>query len=93
MKSETARWIEEKTNRPPGYLDTPIPDDAAAEPLRAEQPSVAYPVKPHHERALVQTVCELAEQIDDNGLRELVGFARCLTGTHPLIKTKRQSSA
>lgn len=40
-------------------------------------------------RPLVQIVCTLAEQIDDNGLRELAGFARCLTGTHPLAKKTR----
>lgn len=42
-----------------------------------------------HSRPLVQTVCDLAEQINDDGLRELAGFARCLTGTHPVIKVKR----
>lgn len=45
--------------------------------------------KPRYGRALVQQVCDLAEQISDDGLRELAGFARCLTGTHPLTKAKR----
>lgn len=38
---------------------------------------------------LVATLRELSEQINDDGLRELIGFARCLTGTHPVAKTKR----
>lgn len=47
----------------------------------------------YHARRLVKTVCDLAEQISDDGLRELIGFARCLTGTHPLAKQTRKSSA
>jgi hypothetical protein len=43
---------------------------------------------PKHFRPLVQAVCDFAEQINDDGLRELVGFARCLAGTHPLVKQK-----
>lgn len=43
----------------------------------------------YHARSLVKTVCDLAEQINDDGLRELIGFARCLTGTHPTTKAKR----
>lgn len=52
-----------------------------------------YEVRRQHSRKLVQTVCELAEQINDNGLRELIGFARCLTGTHPAAKQTPASSA
>lgn len=84
MKSETARWIERTTGKPEGWLDTP----QAAEPLRVSEAPAAYVAKPHHSRALVQAVCDLAEQINDDGLRELAGFARCLTGTHPLVKAK-----
>jgi len=31
--------------------------------------------------------------VNDNGLRELIGFARCLTGTHPAAKAKPRLSA
>lgn len=47
----------------------------------------------YHSRQLVQQVCELAEQISDDGLRELIGFARCLTGSQPVAKQTRKSSA
>lgn len=56
-------------------------------------PPPEYQTRPPHSRKLVQTVCELAEQINDNGLRELIGFARCLTGTHPAAKQTPASSA
>ncbi|MBU3908888.1 MAG: helix-turn-helix domain-containing protein [Gammaproteobacteria bacterium] len=38
---------------------------------------------------LLSTLYELAKLINDDGLRELIGFARCLTGTHPAAKAKR----
>lgn len=47
----------------------------------------------YYPRNLVQQVCELAEQINDDGLRELIGFARCLTGSQPWVKQTRKSSA
>jgi transcriptional regulator with XRE-family HTH domain len=68
-----------------------IPYDTAGD--RQIQPQIAKEPKPHHYRPLVQKVCDMAEQIDDDGLRELAGFARCLTGTHPLVKPKQKSSA
>lgn len=83
MKSETARWIEATTGMPEGWLDS---DPTASEAQHAAEPAAEYLVPPRHSRALVQTICNLAEQINDDGLRELSGFARCLTGTHPLKK-------
>ena len=47
----------------------------------------------YYSRDLVQQVSELAEQINYDGLRELIGFARCLTGSQPLIKQTRKSFA
>lgn len=44
-------------------------------------------------RKLVAQVCELAEQINDDGLHQLIGFARCLTGTHAAVKQTAASSA
>lgn len=49
--------------------------------------------KPHHSRKLVQQVCDLAEQIDDIGLRNLIDIAECLARNHPLTKAKPQSFA
>lgn len=91
MKGETARWIEVTADLPLGWLDqehrdTYSPGTAAA-PI-ARQDEIAYTVPPRHARPLVQTVCDLAAQINDDGLRELIGFARCLTGTHPAVKEK-----
>lgn len=86
MKSETARWIEATTGKPPGWLDE---RHDKVESYRAEdQPMAPYFGKQKALRPLVQTIYNLAEQISDDGLRELAGFARCLTGTHPLKKTR-----
>lgn len=74
-----AMWL--KTGRGPKFIYEP----SGATALIVSEPSN----KPHHDRPNVQRVCDLAEQIDDDGLKELAGYARCLTGTHPLIKVKR----
>lgn len=71
----------------PDWLDR---SDAPAEAThRATEPTPPAYKRPHHSRDLVQKVCDLAEQINDDGLRELAGFARCLTGTHPFKKPAR----
>lgn len=92
MKGETARWIEVTADLPLGWLDQEHPNaapDTLARVLSAgEKEAPAYIEKPRHARPLVQTVCDLATQINDDGLRELIGFARCLTGTHPAAKEK-----
>ena len=46
-----------------------------------------------HDRPLVQRVCDLAENINDDGLNQLVGFARCLLSDYPLTKAKPKSFA
>lgn len=86
MRKETAWRFEDAFNMPRGWLDIPHADHGIKQ---LEQPVSQYIVKPTHSRKLVQKVCDLAEQINDDGLRELIGFARCLTGTHPLVKAKR----
>lgn len=50
------------------------------------------PAAPHY-RPLVNQLCDVAEQIDDNALRDLIGYARRLAETNPFVKVKRQSSA
>ena len=42
----------------------------------------------HHDRTLVQQVCNIAEQIDDVGLRNLIDIANCLVRNHPFTKPK-----
>lgn len=69
----------------PGWLHAQT--DAAA-PNLAEPRVSAYAVKRHRSRVLVQKVCDLSEQISDDGLHELIGFARCLISTHPFVKPK-----
>lgn len=88
MRKETAQRFEVAFGKPRGWLDTNHDTD-----LKLESPPSPYVVKQNHARKLVKTVYDLAEQIDDDGLRELIGFARCLTGTHPLAKETRKSSA
>lgn len=88
MRKETAWRFEDAFGKPRGWLDTNHDTDH-----KVESPLAPYVVKQSHARKLVTTVCDLAEQINDDGLRELIGFARCLTGTHPLAKQTRKSSA
>lgn len=91
MRPETARWIEATAGLPPGWLDQEHPEstaNAVSQEMAVRETEAPYTVKPRHARPLVQTVCDLAEQINDDGLRELIGFARCLTGTNPAVKEK-----
>lgn len=88
MRAITARWVEQITEKPTGWLDINHEDSPAA--LKAEERSPAtYITSPHHSRPLVQQVCDLAEKINDEGLRELSAFASYLTCTQPLAKAKR----
>ena len=48
---------------------------------------------PNHYRPLVQQICDLAEHISDDGLNQLIGYARCLATTHAAIKAKPPLSA
>lgn len=67
------------------YLLTGTPD------YTATQVPAQFAVKepqPHHARPLVQRVCEIAETIDDAGLRNLIDIAECLARNHPLAKAK-----
>ena len=86
MRKETAWRFEDAFKKPRGWLDTN--HDTAAHHEVAEEPA-PYRVSPKPARKLVQDLCDLAAQISDDGLHELVGFARCLTGTHPLVRQKK----
>lgn len=89
MRAETARWIEAITNIPEGWLDTnhDQPSSGCAEP------AATYRLPPRHARRLVQEVIDLAEQIDDDGLNQLLGFAKAMATTNPLVKGNARSSA
>ena len=69
----------------PDWLDVP---SGSVDRHRLEQSIAPYQVKSHPKRKLVKNVCEVSEQISDDGLRELIGFAKCLASTHPLVKPK-----
>lgn len=47
---------------------------------------------PRAARALVQEITDLAERINDDGLMKATGYMECLTGSHPITKTKAMSS-
>ena len=87
MRSESARWIEFTTGKREGWLDERH-DKPSATPIDYPvlQKQSSYAVTLQSARPLAQTLLNLAEQINDDGLRELIGYARCLTGTHPLAK-------
>ena len=86
MRKETAWRFEDAFGKPRGWLDVPHDTSISQGVAGTIAPSITAV---QHARPLVQTVCDLAEKIDDDGLRELIGFARCLSGTHPVVKTKR----
>lgn len=90
MRKETAWRFEDAFGKDRGWLDT---DHSAPEGKQVAEPAAHYQAHRRHSRPLVQTLCDLAEQVNDNGLRELIGFARCLTGTHPAAKAKPRLSA
>lgn len=84
MKTETARWIEQVTGKPAGWLDQAHSPQDTAQPHRVEEPRERYWARP-----LVKQICELAERIDDIGLMKLQGYAACLLADHPVVKEKR----
>lgn len=88
MRSETARWIEAVTDMPPGWLDTnhEPPKNTCAEK------SATYQLPQRHARPKVRDLIALAEQINDDGINQLIGFAKALTATHSAIKTNAKSS-
>lgn len=59
------------------------------EPSATKTPShtINEPAK-HHKRKLVQRVCDVAENIDDTGLRTLIDMAECIARNHPIAKAK-----
>lgn len=90
MRKETAWRFEDAFGMTRGWLDT---DHSPQEGRHVGELVAQYRTPRRHERPLVQTLYELAEQINDNGLRELIGFARCLAGTHTAAKPKPPLSA
>lgn len=85
MRKETAWRFEDAFGKPRGWLDIPHSEDSA----KACEPIAHYSVRPNHKNPLVQTLIDLTQQINDDGLRELIGFARCLSSTHSIKKVKR----
>jgi hypothetical protein len=90
MKSETARWIESTSEKPPGWLDTDHQpqSDIPSTPVPTEQQLGDYAEKSQTNRPLVQRIIEIAEGIDDTGLRNLIDIAGVIAKNHPLIKAK-----
>lgn len=88
MRKETAWRFEDAFGKPRGWLDT----NHSQPPTACEQPSTAYTLPKRHTRPLVQQLIELAEQVDDDGINQLLGFARALTSTHPLVRANARSS-
>ena len=73
---------EKITAKYPDWLAQAPKAEYQAASTTADEPS------PRHFRPLVQAVCDLAEQIDDAGLRNLIDIAECLLRNHPLTKPK-----
>lgn len=82
MKSDTARWIEEKTGKPPGWLDI---QRAVAEE-KTHQCETPILSQYGSDRPLMRRLYTIAEQINDDGLRILIETAQCFASTHPHVK-------
>lgn len=80
---------EKITHAFPDWLVPEAVGDTAGMSVREGTTPRAYSKKPAHARPLVQTVADLAEQIDDAGLRNLIDIAELLARNHPLVKTKQ----
>ena len=87
MRKETAWRFEDAFGMPRGWLDT---DHDSVPRNRAESPpGPVYAVAARHARPLVQTLCDIAERINDPGLLQAVGYLQALATSHPLHKPKR----
>lgn len=88
MRKETAWRFEEAFGKPRGWLDTnhAIPDSLH------EKSATTYQTPPRHPRKLIQEAIDTLEQIDDDGINQILGFAKALTITHPLVKVNAESS-
>jgi hypothetical protein len=84
MRKETAWRFEDAFMKPRGWLDK----DRTSNRIQSDSAPV-YAARPQHSRPLVRKVAELAEQIDDIGLRNLIDIAECLARNHPVTKAKR----
>ena len=81
LDTKGQRHIETELGLPAGYMSGEPEYEVAKKTTAAMEP-------PKHFRPLVQAVCDLAEQIDDAGLRNLIDIAECLLRNHPLTKPK-----
>ena len=71
------------------FRDVVGPEHWGRAPIsEAHQPKALSEKLPaaYEARPLVKAVCDLAEQIDDTGLRNLIDIAECLLRNHPLSK-------
>lgn len=90
MRKQTAWRFEDAFGMPRGWLDTAHP---ALDADKVAEPVAHYRAPRQQSRPLLQTLNDVAAQISDDGLRELIGFARCLAGTFPATKAKPPLSA
>lgn len=68
-----------------GYFSDVVgPEHWGIGSYRVKESRAACSVRPHHDRLMVQRLCELAEKIDDTGLTGLIEVAQCFVKTHPL---------
>jgi len=76
---KSARRLEKLLGMSQGHLDSGV-----ADPMKNTK---------HRPRPLVQTTYDLAEKIDDTGLRELILFAECLVKSRPYKPQQRKQAA
>lgn len=79
MKSETARWIEKVTNKPPGWLDVDHSEAFNDHSQHVVQEERAI----YNENILLRELTDIAKQISDRGLHVLIDRAQELAIRFP----------
>lgn len=90
LDTKGQRHIEKKIGLPPDFFLGRSADKTTASPSCNV---VNQDVAPYFSRALVHSVCEIAEKIDDTGLKELIQFAQCLAQSRPFKPGQKRKAA
>ena len=70
----------------PDWLDQPLTDHKP----QLDIPTISQ--RAPRTRALVQSICSLAEQIDDDGLDALIAVATCFLKSHPIKRSHKRKA-
>lgn len=102
MRPETARLIESKCGKPPGWLDTIHIDEDNPQSFVNTSPDEPPPTAPQTTkvkkieiglRPKVKALLDLAEQLNDDGVQGLIAIAGTYLDKYPRTHGKRRKSS